>query len=70
MGPDNPPLYVQSVTYGRIVMVSFTSTAAQVREVLSNISRLLIRAEFASGETDFVVVDLVRFDPSEVPTGF
>ncbi len=51
-------------------MVSFTSTAAQVREVLSNISRLLIRAEFASGETDFVVVDLVRFDPSEVPTGF
>jgi hypothetical protein len=46
------------------------ATAAQVREVLSNISRLLIRAEFAGNETDFVVVDLVRFDPPAVPTGF
>jgi hypothetical protein len=28
MGPDNPPLYVESVTYGRLLYFTFTSTAS------------------------------------------
>ena len=29
MGPDNPPVYVSSIVYGRIMMFSFTSTASE-----------------------------------------
>jgi hypothetical protein len=29
IGPDNPPLYVQSVTYGRIVMVNFSAAESE-----------------------------------------
>ncbi|HEU4365286.1 MAG TPA: thiol-activated cytolysin family protein [Candidatus Krumholzibacteria bacterium] len=29
MGPDNPPVYVSSIAYGRILMFSFTSSASE-----------------------------------------
>lgn len=29
MGPDNLPIYVSDVTYGRIIMITFTSTASE-----------------------------------------
>ena len=29
MGPDNLPVYVSDVTYGRIIMISFTSSASE-----------------------------------------
>ncbi len=29
MGPDNPPVYVSSIAYGRILIFSFTSTASE-----------------------------------------
>src|SRR5690606_17284507 len=31
MGPENPPVYVSSITYGRILMYSFTSTATEAK---------------------------------------
>lgn len=42
------------------------ASEADIRDVLSNISRLRIRAEFMSGGIDKVYVDDVRMIPPEL----
>jgi hypothetical protein len=45
IGPDNPPVYISSVAYGRILMFSFTSSAA-LTDINGTISALYNGGEF------------------------
>jgi hypothetical protein len=50
MGPDNPPVFVSSVAYGRIMMFSFTSTSSEAK-INATLSALYNGGEFG-GEID------------------
>jgi hypothetical protein len=45
MGPDNPPVFVSSVAYGRIMMFSFTSTSSEAK-INATLSALYNGGEF------------------------
>ncbi|HET6348764.1 MAG TPA: thiol-activated cytolysin family protein [Candidatus Krumholzibacteria bacterium] len=45
IGPDNPPVYVSSIAYGRILMFSFTSTAS-LSDIKGTLSALYNGGEF------------------------
>lgn len=50
MSSDNPPVYVSSIVYGRIMMFSFTSTSTEAK-IKSTLSAMYNGGEF-SGELD------------------
>lgn len=50
MGPDNLPVYVSSIVYGRIMMFSFTSTSTEAK-IQSTINAMYNGGEFG-GELD------------------
>ena len=58
-----PGMYVYNPSIGQSQSQAVLATEADVREVLSTISRLRIRAEFMSGGIDWVSVDDVRMIP-------
>lgn len=62
-------LQAYNTSRGETIADAVPATEEQVREVLSNISRLEIRAEYAGSETDWVNIDLVRIDPPALPGG-
>jgi hypothetical protein len=48
MGPDNPPVYVSSVTYGRILMFSFSSEAS-IAKINATLSALYNGGAYGGG---------------------
>ncbi|HET8737615.1 MAG TPA: thiol-activated cytolysin family protein, partial [Pricia sp.] len=50
MSPDNPPVYVSSIVYGRILMFSFTSTSTEVK-IKATLNAMYNAGEFG-GELD------------------
>lgn len=63
-GPD---MWVYNPSMGESQSGARPATQEDILEVLSNISRLRIKAEFMSGAVDWVFVDDVRMIPPEAP---
>jgi hypothetical protein len=58
MGPDNPPVYVSSISYGRILMFSFTSTASET-DINATLNVMYNGGEFG-GELDTKYKDILE----------
>lgn len=61
-----PGMYVYNPSLGQTQSEATLATEAEVREILADISRLRIRAEFMAGAVDWIFIDDVRMIPPEL----